>query len=471
MSGMRPRSAGTAVSDGGAGNGAFTINGYNCTTPYGVVLYNFNSTAVTPTLTFTNTASGAFTYATNCPASLPAYTACNYYFYYQPPFGDGSSTTVGKYETGSWKITPSAGITGIGDKAFDRSGATSFPATLAGWAILNPGSLSVTPSGGTYSFGSIATGATSGVETVIVYNPNLTAVSYTTSLPNSTSGSPYIVNNTCKTPLAAGASCNIYVSIESATANTYTGSLIITPGGGGAITENFTATVIAATGGLSLTSDYHNFGNVTDGGSSVFGFQITNKSGAVATLGVTPGSGAGYTTTNGCGTSLAAGASCDIQVTFAPTTPGTANYSIALSSSVPITPGGTTVSPFTDTVGFTGVGVAPTGEFTASSVVKKWGGVPKGTSGGNYGVQLSNGTSSTVTFTMGPLSGSSEFSLVASSCGTSLAANASCELIFGFNPTTSGAVTATYPITSSVKLYSGGVIVSPEQISLSGTGQ
>ncbi len=186
---------------------------------------------------------------------------------------------------------------------------------------------------------------------------------------------------------------------------------------------------------------------------------------------MTPGSGAGYTTTNGCGTSLAAGASCDIQVTFAPTTPGTANYSIALSSSVPITPGGTTVSPFTDTVGFTGVGVAPTGEFTASSVVKKWGGVPKGTSGGNYGVQLSNGTSSTVTFTMGPLSGSSEFSLVASSCGTSLAANASCELIFGFNPTTSGAVTATYPITSSVKLYSGGVIVSPEQISLSGTGQ
>jgi len=448
--------------------GSYTINGYNCTTPYGVVVYNFNSTAITPTLTFTNTASGSFNYATNCPASLAAYASCNYYFYYSPPFGDGSSTTVGKYETGSWKITPSSGITGIGDKAFDRSGATSFPATLSGWAILNPGSLSVTPSGSTYAFGTVATGATSGVETVIVYNPNLTAVSYTITLPSS----PYIVNNTCKTPLAAGASCNIYVSIESSTANTYNSSLVITPGGGNAITENFTATVISSTAGLSLTSDFHNFGDVTDGGSSVFGFQITNNSAATATLGVTPGTGAGYSVVNGCGTSLAKGKSCDIQVTFAPSSPGTANYSIALTSSVPITPGGTSSAPYTGSVGFTGVGVAPTGQLTASSVVKKWGGVPKGTSGGNYGVQLINGTSSTVTFSaLGPISGSSEFTLVATSCTTTLKANASCELIFGFNPTASGPVTATYALTSTTPLYSGGVVISPAQVSLSGTGQ
>jgi hypothetical protein len=449
--------------------GSYTTLGYNCTAPYGVVLYNFNSTAITPTLTFTNTAAGSFNYATNCPASLAAYASCNYYFYYSPPFGDGSSTTVGKYETGSWKIAPSTGITGVGDKAFDRSGATVFPATLSGWALLNPGSLSVTPSGGTFSFGTLATGGTSAVETVIVYNPNLTAVSYTATVP----ASPYIVNNTCKTPLAAGASCNIYVSLESSTVNTYTGTLTVTPSGGSAITEGFTGKVIANTG-ISLTTNDHAFGNVNDGSSVTFGLNVTNKSTTtVANLSVTPGSGTGYTMLNGCGATLAVGKSCQIAVTFAPTSPGASNYSFVISSSnLNITPGGSVTAPYTDTVSFSGTGVTSTNEFTASSVVKKWGGVPKGTSGGNYGVQLVNSTSSPVTFSaLGPINGSSEFSLVASSCGTTLAVNASCELIFGFNPSSSGPVTATYALTSNATLYSGGVVISPAQISLSGTGQ
>ena len=138
-----------------------------------------------------------------------------------------------------------------------------------------------------------------------------------------------------------------------------------------------------------------------------------------------------------------------------------------------IYPGGSTGgAPYSDVLTFSGTGVASSGEFTATSTVKKWGNVPKGTSGGNYGVELNNSTASAITLGLGPINGSSEFTLVASSCTTTLAVNASCELIFGFNPTTSGAVTATYPITSGgVPLYSGGVVVSPEQISLSGTGQ
>jgi hypothetical protein len=450
--------------------GANTILGYNCTAAYGVLVYNFTAAAQALSLTFVNTSSGSFNYATNCPASLASGATCNYFYYYSPPFGDGSSTTVGKYESGSWKVNVPSGIgTGIGDKAFDRSGATNFPATLAGFALLNAGSLSVTPTGGPLNMGTLAAGATSAVTTLNVYNPNLTAVAYTITTP----ASPFIVTNTCKSPLAAESSCNIYVSLESSTANTYSGSVVLTPTGGNAITEAFTAKVVANTG-LSLTTNTHAFGNVNDGSSLSFGLNITNKAAVAANVSISFGSGSGFTATSACPTSLAAGKSCSIAVTFAPTSPGASNYTVTLgSTNEVIYPGGSTGgAPYSDVLTFSGTGVASSGEFTATSTVKKWGNVPKGTSGGNYGVELNNSTASAITLGLGPINGSSEFTLVASSCTTTLAVNASCELIFGFNPTTSGAVTATYPITSGgVPLYSGGVVVSPEQISLSGTGQ
>jgi len=43
--------------------------------------------------------------------------------------------------------------------------------------------------------------------------------------------------------------------------------------------------------------------------------------------------------------------------------------------------------------------------------------------------------------------------------------------VFSFTPTATGFATGTYPITSSSPLYFSGVQVSPEQITLKGTGQ
>jgi hypothetical protein len=160
-----------------------------------------------------------------------------------------------------------------------------------------------------------------------------------------------------------------------------------------------------------------------------------------------------------------------VTVTFDPQTSGTLTDTVTITSTTsPILPGGTGSGPYSDVVSFTGVGVS-TGEFTATSVAHNWGNIPVNTSGGDYGVELSNNSASIVTLSFPGLTGSSEFSLVASSCGASLAVNANCELIFAFNPTASGAVSATYPITANATLYTGGNPVSPAQISLSGTGQ
>ena len=100
-----------------------------------------------------------------------------------------------------------------------------------------------------------------------------------------------------------------------------------------------------------------------------------------------------------------------------------------------------------------------------------------GTAGTNYGVQLTNATSTTVTLTLGGgfTQGQYGFSLAGTNCGSTLAVNASCELIFSFSPTGAGAVSASYGVTAvntssnPVQLYSGGNPYSA--ITLVGTGQ
>ena len=124
----------------------------------------------------------------------------------------------------------------------------------------------------------------------------------------------------------------------------------------------------------------------------------------------------------------------------------------------------------TGTVTVNGTGVAG-GHLTATSVTHNWGTIAVGTSGGNYGVEITNSTASAVTLSFSGLTGgSSGFSVVGTTCGASLAVNANCELMFTFTPNATGFVSGTYPITSSSPLYFSGNPVSPSQITLEGTG-
>jgi hypothetical protein len=431
--------------------------------PYGVTVYNFTSSAQPLTFSFTNAASGAFSYVTNCPSTLAALASCAVQFYYAPPFGDGNSTTVGEFESASWNIAPNAGVlTGIGDSGFDRSGATTLPGTLAGKALLATASLSVSPL--SYNFGSQAAGVTSNTESIVVTNNFGTPVAFTYTGPTT---SEFAASSNCVSPLAGNSTCKINVTFSGSTPATYNDSIVITPSGGSAITSTLSGT-IASNSGLTISSTSHSFGNVTDGTTATFGFSITNNSGASATVGVSYPTATGYTVSTNCGTTLAAAAVCNVNVTFAPTTVATLTDAITVSSSVPVVPGGTGSGPYSDVVSVTGNGVAG-GSFTASSVNHNFGNVPVGTSAGIYGVELSNNTSSTVTLSLGAgfTNGANGFTIVATNCGSTLAVNANCELQFSFAPTATGAVSASYGISPSVT--SGGSTYSA--ITLSGNGQ
>jgi len=320
----------------------------------------------------------------------------------------------------------------------------------------------------TAAFGSVAQNATSPTLTIVVSNTSSAAVPFTYTKPAT---SNFAANNTCNTgtsgTLAANASCNIYLTMVTSATGTFSDSLTITPSGGVVSTVAISGTVAAASTGITLSSNNHNFGNITDGTSVAFSTTLTNNTGSSASLSFGNSAGAGFTTSTTCGASLAASASCVYGFTFAPTAPGASTDTLTLTSNVPILPGN---GGDTGTVTVSGTGVTG-GNLTATSVTHNWGSLAVGTSGGNYGVEITNSTSSAVTLSFSGLTGgSSGFSLVGTSCGASLAVNANCELIFSFTPIATGFVTGTYPITSSSPLYAGGNPVSPSQITLEGTG-
>jgi len=101
---------------------------------------------------------------------------------------------------------------------------------------------------------------------------------------------------------------------------------------------------------------------------------LTNPVGAAALTGVSIETTSGFTETNTCGSTLAAGASCTISVTFAPTASGTLNGSLAIANSATTTPVGVSLigSAYTSTTdlstGATATASSTESGFPASNV-------------------------------------------------------------------------------------------------------
>jgi hypothetical protein len=457
-------------------NGSNGTNGYSCTAGFGVIVTNFTSSAQPLGLNFADSPFNAFSYQTNCPATLPAYGAagysCEFIFYYLPPYGDGNSTTVGEYEQALWTVFPTATgvITGIGDHTFTRSGATSFPAVLAGKALVptvNPISVSTVR----MTFGPMAPGQQSGTQNVVLTNAGTASI----GLGYRLLPSPFVTTNNCPQSLSAGSSCSIAIYFKSSNIGQTSDSMVITPVGGSQIVVSVAGIVEASTG-LVLSTTSHSFGSVTDGTTQTYRLTIANSATSAATVGFSNTGSSEYTVNDSsCGTSIAAGASCAVTVTFAPTAAGAASDVLTVTSNVPILPDGTGGNGiYSDTVSFSGSGVAG-GQFTVSTSSHNFGDVTVDSSASNYGVTLTNSTGATITLGLGPMSGSNAFAQVSnqSNCGATLKNGASCQLAFSFTPTQPGFQTATYAITGNggaVPLYSNAAGADVSGISLSGTG-
>jgi hypothetical protein len=158
-----------------------------------------------------------------------------------------------------------------------------------------------------------------------------------------------------------------------------------------------------------------------------------------------------------CGTSLAAGTSCTISVNFTPTTTGTRMGTITVTDSA-------TGSP--QTIPLSGSGVSsgtPTPAVSLSPSSLSFGNQVVGTTSAVKFVTLTNTGNATLTFS-GSFLISSDFAFGGlGTCGSTVAAGASCTISVKFTPTATGARTGAVTLNDNAPN-------TPQKISLSGNG-
>ncbi len=159
-----------------------------------------------------------------------------------------------------------------------------------------------------------------------------------------------------------------------------------------------------------------------------------------------------FSQTNTCGTSIAAGASCTVTAKFAPTAAGATSGTITVASNA--------TNP-TLSVALTGTGTSVgTATLGASPTTLAFGNQTVNTTSGAQTVTVTN--SGTVAAAVSSVSVSGAYSQT-NTCGTSIAAGASCTVSVKFAPTVAGAASGTLTVASNAS--------NPQlTVALSGTG-
>ena len=143
---------------------------------------------------------------------------------------------------------------------------------------------------------------------------------------------PFIQKNTCGKSVAAGASCTFTVTFKPTTIGTLTGAISITDNAGNS-PQSLALTGFGTYIALAPTS--LNFGNQTVGTKSLPKRVTLSNKGSVAVsitgISFTGTNASDFAETNTCGTSVAAGASCSITVTFTPSATGSRSATLSVT--------------------------------------------------------------------------------------------------------------------------------------------
>jgi subtilase family serine protease len=352
--------------------------------------------------------------------------------------------------------------TGLGSvNAFNLVNA--WPATAIPTATLTPTSL---------SFASTPVGAKTAAQILTLKNTGTVALSIAAN-GIAISGADYTsfartttcpVSATTTTTLAAGASCTISIDFNPQAVGTLTATLGVTDNATGSpqkttLTGTGTAAVVTAT----LTPASLTFANTKVGSTTAAQIVTLKNTSATSTLTINTGgitiaaTGAtSYIKTTTCGTTLGAGASCTVSVSFKPVTTGTLTATLSVADNA-------TGSP--QKVTLTGTGIsATTLSITLSPTTLTFPNTVLATTSAAQLVTVTNSGSGSVTLSSISIAGTNPTSfLQLNTCGTTLAAGASCGVFLAFKPVSATALKATLSVADTAT-------GSPQTVAHSGTG-
>jgi uncharacterized repeat protein (TIGR03803 family) len=161
------------------------------------------------------------------------------------------------------------------------------------------------------------------------------------------------------------------------------------------------------------------------------------------------GSGNFAISANACGSTLSAGHSCKVSVSYTPTVLGAESATLNVADNAPGSP---------QTVGLSGTGVA---QATVNPVGLEFPKTAVGSTSAAKNVTLNNNlptTLSGISYKTG-----APFEVSSSTCGTTLASKTSCTISVTFSPTATGTASGTLSVRDSANN-------SPQTVSLTGTG-
>jgi hypothetical protein len=418
-----------------------------------------------------------------------------------------TGTTVMQAET-----TGSASVSGVTASGIGVSGAynDSYPGMVAGaytfnlgsgnsgWSTtpvltafpepVQPGSLTASPA--SVSFGDVNVGSVSGAQSVTVTNPGSSAA----SVSSISATGPFSQTNTCGGSIAAGGSCTVQLKFAPTSGGPQTGTLsVATNAPGSPLTVALSGTGVTSTTNLALnrpvtasssTSSSYTPQNAVDGNPSTYwesadgaGYPqwITVDLGSVQSIGsITldlPPSSAWSTRTE----TLSVLGSTDGTnfTTLVPSAGYTFNPSTGNTVTISLPSGTSARYVKLNFTGNTGWSAAQLSEFeifpggstngaalTASPSSVSFGSEAVGQTSSVQTVTVTNPGSVTATISQVAVSG--PFTQT-NTCGSALAAGASCTVSVAFAPTAGGAASGSLTVASSAPN-------SPLSVQLSGTG-
>jgi hypothetical protein len=305
----------------------------------------------------------------------------------------------------------------------------------------------VTLSANTLTFAAEPLFATSAAQTVTVTNSGLDPL----TINGVVATGDFAETNTCGSTLAVGANCTVSVTFIPTRSGTRTGTFEVLDNAAGS-PQSVQLTGTGTGPDVTLSTANLVFGQQPVGTTS--GAQVvtvTNDGNAALSITGITISGV-FAQTNNCAASLAAQASCTINVTFTPTSSGTTYGAVSIADNAPGSPQLIAVS------GTAVAGQAPVAYLSSSTL--------------NFGLQLVTTTSSAQVLTL-TNTGNAALSVTGvaitgnfaetNNCGTSVAAGASCTINVSFSPQAAGTQQAAVTITDNAN-------GSPHSATLIGTG-
>jgi hypothetical protein len=286
--------------------------------------------------------------------------------------------------------------------------------------------LTISPT--TQSFGTIVIGSTSSATLTITNGGGLASGPLTLAVSGADAAS-FVLSNGCGAALAAGASCNVAVIFLPSAAGARTATVTVTglPGGTTAAALSGNAATSAA---LTMNPATYDFGTVALGNSSnEHTFTITNAggttSGAVSTLLSGLAAADFNVASNSCGATLAAGASCAVDIRLSPSSTG----SRAANLTAIAAPGGSVGASLS------GTAVTPA-SLSASPGLNDFGSVVVGTASPAQTVTITNTGGATSGLVTPAIVGdhAADFGIVSSTCGVALSSGATCSVSVRFTP-------------------------------------